>query len=284
MSLRSKARAALRRAERALATPDVLAQEGKAAIGAAMREHDMVDDPDEAYYRERYEAWIGAELGDDLAGSWLDAGCGSGRLLVPLARRVERVVGVDFLGEAIEAARRHTEGLDNVELHEADLHEFLASQPDGAYRGALFLEVGFVMPRLEEALAGLARVIEPGGRLLASFRSRLFLVQYGVRRRDWELVDEVMVGRAGDLPGMGWQNWSSGEEARSMLEAAGFTDVSLSGVGAASGIEGDPLEHVARPSHLAESDRAALARVEEAYGHSHPDIGRYILASARRAG
>ena len=298
-ALRAAARGAQRtasllaRLEASRTPPEVLAEEHREVLRGAMRAHDMVDDPDEAYYRERYWSWIERELEHprvDRSGHFLDAGCGSGRLLLPLARQVApaggRVTGVDYLGESVAAARRHAEaeGLANVELQEDDLVAFLRGQPDRVYEAALFLEVGFVMPELGPALSELARVLRPGGLLLASFRAQLFLALHGVAARDWTLVETVMTERSANLPGMGWQNWHTAEDAVSALEAAGFGDVGLRGVGAASGIEGDPLASVARPSQLRPAELESLARVEDAYGATRPDVGRYILASARAAG
>ena len=52
----------------------------------------------------------------------LDFGCGVGRLLVPLARRCDEVVGVDVSPAMIDEARRNlsTRGLDNVRLIRCD--------------------------------------------------------------------------------------------------------------------------------------------------------------------
>lgn len=54
--------------------------------------------------------------------SALDFGCGVGRLLLPMARRVERAVGVDVAPAMLELARRNAEqaGLANVTLVESD--------------------------------------------------------------------------------------------------------------------------------------------------------------------
>jgi cyclopropane fatty-acyl-phospholipid synthase-like methyltransferase len=46
----------------------------------------------------------------------LEIGCGMGRLLKPLSRRVARVVGVDLSDEMLRRAREYCAGLPNVEL------------------------------------------------------------------------------------------------------------------------------------------------------------------------
>lgn len=281
----------LGRAEASLANPTVLMHEQRRRIRSAMEAHDMVDDPDEAYYRDRYWAWIEPELerrGCDLSAVFLDAGCGSGRLALPLAELIQqhggRVIGVDLLAESVEAAAANADraGLGNAEFFEGDVLSFLARQPDGTFGAALFLEVGFQVLDLPRHLEELRRVLRPGGLLLASFRTQHYLALAGVLRRDWQLATTVLRSRSGQLRGMGWQNWQSAHDATALLEGSGFSAVELQGMGLCSGIAGDPLAAVAQPSVLGEADLEALASVETELGAAYPDIGRYVLASAVR--
>ncbi len=283
----------LSRVEARLLTEDALAEEQRSALGSAMAAHDMVDEPDEGYYRDRYWAWIDAELdraGVPAGARLLDAGCGSGRLLVPLAERVApaggSVVGIDFLPESLANAGRHARdrGVTNVELVEGDLVANLRERGDGEFAAALFLEVGFVLPDLDAAMAELARVLRPGGLLLASFRTRWFWLLMGALRRDPDLLDTAQRQTSGVMPAAGFQNWSDARETTDLMTRAGFGDVRLRGLGALSGIEGDPLAAIVRPSELGDDGRAALARAEDALADTHPDIGRYVLASATRSG
>lgn len=282
---------ALGRAEATLATPAVLRLEQERGIGAAMRAHDMAHDPDEAYYRDRYWAWIEAQLEHhraDLSGVFLDAGCGPGRLTLPLARLVApeggSVVGVDMLGDSLEAARELTAqaGLSNVGLRQADLLEFLAEQEAESFAGALFLEVPYIVFDLAQHLRQLRRVLRPGGVLLTSFRTQQYLALTAILRRDWVLARSVLNERSGYLRGMGWQNWHTADDAAALLRECGFIDAAFAGVGIGSGIAGDPLALIARPSTLSGAELDELAAVETALAASHPDVGRYLLASAMR--
>jgi len=93
-----------------------------------------------------------------------DLGCGTGALTALLAGRVARVIAVDQSAAMMRAARRRTEGLANVELHEADL----AALPlDGGCCDAALLAL--VLGYLEDpvpALAEAGRILRPGGRLV----------------------------------------------------------------------------------------------------------------------
>jgi SAM-dependent methyltransferase len=55
-------------------------------------------------------------------GQALDFGCGVGRLAIPLARRFDRVVGVDVSSSMLMEARKNCErfGISNVEFHISD--------------------------------------------------------------------------------------------------------------------------------------------------------------------
>jgi SAM-dependent methyltransferase len=98
--------------------------------------------------------------------SWTvaDLGCGTGALTAMLAPRVRKVVGVDRSAAMLQAARRRTEGLRNVELHEADLaHLPLAAASCDA---ALLVLVLAYQEDSAPILAEAHRVLRPGGRLV----------------------------------------------------------------------------------------------------------------------
>jgi SAM-dependent methyltransferase len=288
-----RAAAGLSGLEAALGGPDVLLHEQDLAVRAAMGAHDMVASPDELYYRDRYWAWIEGELAArdaDRSGTFLDAGCGSGRLTLPLARQLEprggSVVGVDLIGESVAAAREgaRAAGLANAEFREADLPGFLEEEPDARYEGALFLEVSIQLLDVEGVLRQLHRVLRPGGLLLASFRSRCYLAQLAAARRNWEQARIVMSSWSGALPGLGVQAWQNGEEIRRLLDRTGFAEPALSGVGLCSGIEGDPLAALALPSELGAGELDELAAVEAGLAEEAPDAGRYVLAATVKTG
>jgi SAM-dependent methyltransferase len=256
-----------------------------------MLAHDMLM-AEEAFYRDRYWEWIVARLRAsdvDRSGRFLDAGCGPGRLSIPLAKEIEqaggRLTGVDFVPELLSDARRYARdsGVSNAEFVESDVIEFLKRQPDATYSAALCIEVPFIVPDLETLLRELARVLRPGGLLVASFRTRYFLVLHGVAHRNWDLAGAVLDAKSGPLPGMGWQNRHSAADVLHDLSDAGFVDVQVAGVGNCSGIAGDPLAQIARPSKLSSAELPRLAEIERAVGTSHPDTGRYIVAAAIRS-
>jgi SAM-dependent methyltransferase len=98
--------------------------------------------------------------------SVLDAGCGTGRVAVELARHGIEVVGVDVDASMLATARRAAPGVPFVESDLADL--------DLGRTFDLVVMAGnvplFTTPGTEPALvAGVARHVTPGGLLVAGF-------------------------------------------------------------------------------------------------------------------
>jgi len=113
--------------------------------------------------------------------SWTvaDLGCGTGALTVALAPRVARVLAVDRSPAMLLAARRRTEGLANVELHEADLARLpLAAASCDA---ALLVLVLAYQDDPEPVLLEAHRILRPRGRLVVVDAARH--ADLGLRRR-----------------------------------------------------------------------------------------------------
>jgi 2-polyprenyl-3-methyl-5-hydroxy-6-metoxy-1,4-benzoquinol methylase len=93
----------------------------------------------------------------------LDHGCGVGRLLIPFARRVERVVGLDVSPSMLREARRNCDmrGLAHVELLTADRLDALAPEFDLVHS---FIVLQHIPPRKgEQIFETLASLVRPGG-------------------------------------------------------------------------------------------------------------------------
>ena len=96
----------------------------------------------------------------------VDAGCGPGRLTVPLARRVGsagRVVALDIQPGMIDRARARTEaaGYTNVEFIVAALGD--GGLPSNNFDRAVLVTVLGEIPNREAALAELFSALKPGG-------------------------------------------------------------------------------------------------------------------------
>jgi SAM-dependent methyltransferase len=134
----------------------------------------------EPFYERAFERLADA-LGVDEHPRLLDAGCGSCVHAARLARRGFRVTGVDFSDAALDDARAALarQGLaDRVELVRGDL--LALPFPDASFDAASCWGVLMHVPEVERALAELARVVRPGGRVAimennaASLHARLW--------------------------------------------------------------------------------------------------------------
>jgi ArsR family transcriptional regulator len=93
-----------------------------------------------------------------------DLGCGTGELAAALAPFVRRVVAVDASRHMLAAAKRRVGDLVNVELRHGEL-EALPLE-DGELDAAVIFLVLHYVPDPARALAEVARVLKPGGKLL----------------------------------------------------------------------------------------------------------------------
>ena len=112
---------------------------------------------------ERLVRIVGAEPG----ATFLDAGCGTGFNAVRLARRGFRVHGVDFAPPVLAEARANVAAADvqdRVSLSQANL--LALPFDDRSFRYVLCWGVLMHIPEVERAIAELARVLSPGGRLI----------------------------------------------------------------------------------------------------------------------
>lgn len=143
------------------------------------------------------------------AGSrWIigDLGCGTGQMTAALAPFVERVIAVDASAAMLQAARKRLQGLGNVDLRRGELE---ALPVDDARLDAVTMTlVLHHLPEPAKALAEAARVLKPGGRIIA----------VDMLPHDREIYRQQM--------GHVWLGFSEGH-VREMLIESGFTDVRI---------------------------------------------------------
>jgi SAM-dependent methyltransferase len=97
----------------------------------------------------------------------LDVACGTGVVAVTCARRGARVTGLDLTPELLEAARENAK----IAAVEIDFHEGDAEQlpfPDATFDVVLSQFGHMFAPRPDVAIAGMLRVLKPGGTIAFS--------------------------------------------------------------------------------------------------------------------
>ncbi len=186
-------------------------------MGTTSSRWDRGDAPRGADYDRRFERLAAA--GHDVHGEAsfvmgygprrvLDAGCGTGRVAIELARRGVDVVGVDLDRSMLETA---VENAPDIEWFRADLSTLSLRHPDGIRRRfQVVVTAGNVMifldPGSETAtVAALADHLVPGGLLISGFQ--LSHGGYGVDGYDGdcETAGLVLVERFASWDRTPWQ-------------------------------------------------------------------------------
>ncbi|ETX00037.1 MAG: hypothetical protein ETSY2_39815 [Candidatus Entotheonella gemina] len=108
-------------------------------------------------------------------GSVLDAGCGTGRVAIELARRGLSVAGIDRDADMIQTARQKAPALDWFEQNIASYTIPDRAGPDQPRRFDAIVMAGNVMIFLDpgteaDVVANLAHHLAPGGKLIAGFQ------------------------------------------------------------------------------------------------------------------
>jgi ArsR family transcriptional regulator len=93
-----------------------------------------------------------------------DLGCGTGQLAETVAPHVHRVIAVDASADMLTAARARLDNLANVDLRQGDL-ETLPIQTAELDAAVMSLVLHY-SPDPARALSEVARVVQPGGRVL----------------------------------------------------------------------------------------------------------------------
>lgn len=170
-------------------------------------------------------------------GSALDFGCGIGRLTAPLARRFDRVTGVDVSATMLTRASQLHAGLVNCRFEHNDVDD-LSRFPDASFDLVLCL---YVLQHLESVeaiesfLAEFVRVLAPTGVLVVQLCSHTathrpplppWRTQQGIRTRVAITLRALGVSPRYLYRALGWVPEMTmlalpGERARDVLSRAG---------------------------------------------------------------
>jgi 2-polyprenyl-3-methyl-5-hydroxy-6-metoxy-1,4-benzoquinol methylase len=257
--------------------------------------YDMTVGDDEKYYANFYRRFILSEIKNNYNFETLeihDLACGQARTLISLVNendlKIASYTGVDFNRAAIRTARQHfcnynqTKTLIEKPIFvQSDVSNFLDSVADGSLKCIILLEALYMMENPDQVFCKICKKLSKGGLLIITFRSDLYYVHQSLGQGLLENIKVIMNKQQGDIlsPGV-ILNWTNSHNIRSNLVNSFPLKMNrLIGVGVASGIAGDPLAKVVRPSELTNQEQEKLLEVEETYGLRYPDTGRYILTS-----
>ena len=198
----------------------------------------------------------------------LDAACGSGRMLVPLAERGHHVVGVDACRPSLEAAQGHlTQRKLEVELHWHDVRMWSG----GAFDRVLALELLCYLPDPVEAAAHLASMLAPGGVLVASVEAWPGALLADPSHVSPAALPGILKTRVLSQPGERWLRASDRADLAAILADAGLEVQRIEGT---HYLPDGPLTGVVDVERLNEEGYVAAVLTAERAAREDPAIGR----------
>src|SRR6266851_5873771 len=177
-----------------------------------------------------------AERFFDRPGRLIDLGCGTGRLLIPFARRGCWVLGVDLSEEMLkqvgERAARHGVVVHRLKANLVELEGLTDQAFD--YAACLFSTLGMIhgAEQRQRVIDHAYRLLRPGGRFVLHVHNRWFNFwdPQGRRWLVWDLLQSLIQGKPGGDRLMPVHQGIAGltlhlftrREAERMLKKAGF--------------------------------------------------------------
>lgn len=193
--------------------------------------YDMYRDPNESLFARLYLDRLLEHCGRALIrppAEILDAGCQTGRLLIPLTKEGYRLTGIDGSAFALKraASNMRAEGV-KARLIRARLPDGLGREHDGRYGVVLCAEVLYLCRDYRAILERLAACVRPGGLLCISHRPQSYYLMETLKAGKLEQASSVMQQREGPLLDSDYFNWQTEEELRKLYARLGFGSITL---------------------------------------------------------
>ncbi len=241
--------------------------------------YDMFENRGERYFARLYLKeiiqWIQSEK---LQGPLkiLDAGCQTGRLSIPLSQMGHQVTGVDTSSLALRRAWCHArERGTQARWIWGDLRRWLPAQPEGSFDLVLCTEVLYLRSNYRQLLAGLLRLLRPGGLFFISHRPLGYYLKEAHERQDTQALQLLKTAREGILWG-NYYNWQTRQELlRLYSEMEKAQVLSIASIGFLSWLAINPEELDAQGQEL-------LFQLETTPRLLTQESGRYLLVSGRK--
>ena len=249
-----------------------------------MKKYDMYVNKDENFFLTLYLSIIKQEIKKSSYGKKIkifDAGCGQGRIAIPLAKCDYNVVGIDVSEEAIKKAIEHSKDVGaDIEFKIGDLLDELPNYADGSFDCVLCIEALYVDQRYKKIIKELLRVCKPNGLVFITFRTKYFYIAHFLKQRKLKEALTVLGGKEAFFDG-NFFNWQTVSEMKDLMQNSGVKDIEFKSIGTFSGIDGDPAI-VLRPCELSKNEMEMLYEIESHQLEDCIGKGRYVLAYGKK--
>jgi len=262
-----------------LLSPDMA--RARAAKRVASR-YDMLREADEDFFSRIYLYYIKERIKEVFGNSAIlifDAGCGQGRLSIPLAMDGHKVMGMDFTPSAIKQAKQYgKEKKVEIEFIQGDLEKDLDKIGNSKFHCIISTEVLYMIKDYKKVINKFNFLLEPGGLIFISLRPRLYYVVHKLINGYISDAHDLLINKKTYIND-GFLNCLSKDEIEKIMVTSGFTQIEYKGIGIITGIIGDPQSLFAIPSAFDKKQQALLLEMELYLGNNYPENGRYIFVS-----
>lgn len=214
------------------------------------------------------------------------AGCGTGRIAIPLAEDGHDVTGVDRFRDALRVARRRGERVGvSVRLVDSDMLEAASSLPAGSFDAVLGIESMYMTRDLPDLVGRLSELLRPGGLFVGTHRTRFYYVLYCLARGRFDEALSVVNDSSGELskgPVRFHYNWQTAAELEALYGGTGLRILDRHPIGPYSGFGYDPLASICDPGALTPAQRETLRHIEMTADPDTVMSARYVLVLASK--
>ncbi len=207
----------------------------------------------------------------------LEAGCQTGRLVIPMAQRGFDVTGVDTSGFALRRAQVHAKAAGvSARFVKGDVLDVLRRQGSPQYDLVVCAEVLYLSRQYREILEALARAVRPGGLLCVSHRPKFYYLIEALKQYDLATAQQVLSSGEGPFRGSEYYNWQTEEELRAWYADLGLEWLAVYPIDRLAWLTGTDL------AQLTEEARAHWIAFELDPATQGALCARYVFVIARR--
>ena len=244
--------------------------------------YDMTEEENEQFFLKIYMHYIDETIRHNFGDKKLvilDAGCGQGRIAIPLAKMGHGVTGIDVSRLAIDKARLNAEPAKvNVNFISGSIEGGISRFPLESFDCVISTEVLYMVSDYEKVIESLVLLVRHGGLVILSLRPRLYYVLVSLLGNQIEKAAKLVM-QDENYTNEGFSNCQSRDEMMRLMDNNGLKDIKTRGIGVLSGIEGDPQSKFAIPSQVDQRDLDLLLNMEIRLGEQFSENARYILVS-----
>lgn len=205
----------------------------------------------------------------------LDAGCQTGRLMIPLAQAGYRVSGIDTSGFALRKARNHlAQAKVSAKLIKGDLLEVLQRGEPSQYDVAVCAEVLYLSSDYRRMLELLAHSVRRGGLLFISHRPLAYYLIEALKQADYQTAETVINSREGQFRESSYYNWQTEDDLRQLYASFNLKVLGMYPIDRLAWLSGTDV------ARFDEESRNLWLKAELDSVQEFKSVSRYVLLAA----